>query len=255
MLFITLVSISAITTSLLSITRYLKIVRPFIKVKIYPLIIYIACNALYLMIILTRNIMFCGEGLLGTGKPYFLRFHQESWRDSTTYWIYAVAIPYFIHCMLSLVTSALAVYCLMRTSKSIITENRTKSRQSSYAIVVMNIGNSVIFLLCIATIMVRVIKPQELYLFLSMNFLKDIFSPCFLSAINPIIFYSCCSDSRRALSSYLRRTLKITKRQTLQKKDLLIQNMNVSKEEKNEIGGSSSERVQLQPIQKKSILV
>ena len=197
--FITLVSISAITTSLLSITRYLKIRRPFIKVKMYPLIIYIACNALYLLVILSRNIIFCGEGLLGTGKPYFLRFQQQSWRDASMIWIFAVAIPYFIHCLLSLVTSALTVYCLMRTSKSMITENRAKSRQSSYAIVVMNIGNSIIFILCIATIIVRVAQPKELYLFLGMNFLKDILSPCLLAALNPIIFFSCCSDSRRLI--------------------------------------------------------
>lgn len=198
---------SGITTSLLSITRYLKIARPFIKLKTYPLILYILFNTVYLTAVLSRSIIFCGEGLAGTGKPYFLRFQQQSWRDSSTGWIFAVAIPYFVHCFLSLITSALTINCLRLTAKSVITENRAKSRQSSYAIVVMNIGNSIIFFLCIGTLVLRLVRPEALYMFLKMNVLKDILSPCLLSALNPIIFYSCCSDSRQKICFSLSRNL------------------------------------------------
>jgi hypothetical protein len=40
---------------------------------------------------------------------------------------------------------------------------------------------------------------MAIYELLKINFMKDCFSPCLLSAVNPLIFYFCCKDSRDRL--------------------------------------------------------
>ena len=196
---VTVISISAILTSLLSITRYLKIIRPFTEFRIRPLLFYIALNVIFLVAVLMRNIMFCGPGHPVTGKPYWLRFQQISWRETDVTWQMAVAVPYLAHCLVSLITSLLTIYHLQKTKRSVITETRAKCRQSSWAIVLMNLGNTLFLLLMTTSIALHALKPTIIYTLLKINFMKDCLSPCFLSAINPLIFYLCCRDSRNKL--------------------------------------------------------
>ncbi|KAL5250744.1 hypothetical protein ACHWQZ_G016471 [Mnemiopsis leidyi] len=191
---ITIISISAILTSLLSITRYMKIIKPFIRFRIRPLLIYIGLNTLYLVVVLCRNIILCGPG-----ESYWLRFQQLSWRESGIAWQMPVAIPYLGHCLVSLITSTLTIYHLQRTRNSVVTETRAKCRQSSYAIVLMNLGNTLFLILITSSTVLYITNPMMIYQLLKMNFMKDCFSPCLLSAANPIIFFLCCKDSRDKL--------------------------------------------------------
>jgi len=154
-----------------------------------------------------------------------------------------------------MITSILTVYQLLRTSGSVITETRANSRQvrvpappqsychilhcssakllshvnitessralthpppqSSYAIVLMNMGNSLFLVLIILAVIKAVLQPSKIYDLLVINFLKDCFSPCLLSALNPLIFYWCCKDCQRKVYRRVQRTtIKWTRRAT-----------------------------------------
>lgn len=206
---VTVISISGIITSLLSITRYVKIIRPFVRFRIRPLLCYISANTIFLLIILTRNIIFCGQGYMDSGQPYWIRFQQISWRERNVLWQMVVAVPYLGHCLASLITSFLTIYHLRRTRRSVITETRTNCRQSSYAIVLMNLGNSLFLVFMSCAIVLHTTQTGKIYDLLKLNFLKDCFSPCFLSALNPLIYYICCRDFRSRLSKmWLRSTMR-----------------------------------------------
>ena len=114
-------------------------------------------------------------------------------------WQMAVAVPYLAHCLVSLITSSLTIYHLQRTRNSVMTETRAKCRQSSYAIVLMNLGNTLFLILITSSTVLYVTQPMMIYQLLKMNFMKDCFSPCLLSAANPLIFFLCCKDSRDKL--------------------------------------------------------
>ena len=181
---------SGMLTTLLSITRYIKIKSPFCIVNRKFILLYIAMNFIYFdvgfpVILLTSD------------ECYIDRRVGYVWHDMKKMldlWACILLAPFAIHSLVAIVTSILTVYCL-RNRSELSGTNCNKSmryqRKSCLTILILNAGNMMLFLCCVTYLFLKYLGKEndvawsnvyDLILFNLFGFI-----PIFLSALNPLI--------------------------------------------------------------------
>ena len=187
---------SGMATTLLAITRYIQIRSPFCNVRKHLVLAYAIG---YIAFLYTSYIYVFTTSDIIIWQPSV----QNAWHvvQGMDIWAIAFTIPYNIHCFLAAVTSGLTIKKLWGTDiKSNGSKRLQAQRRGSLTILIMNIGNLLVFLCTLFYMGLKMAKVNS-SLFNFLKFFTFAFLPLALSAVNPLILILRSTGFKRTMTA------------------------------------------------------
>ena len=221
--------LSSFTTTLLSVTRYFKIREPLTVIKKSWLAAYLTGSVLIVLALLLRCLL-GGNG--HHGYTAWFPYQQMAMRELNVYWHIGLAMVYIVNVLAAVVASILTVRILFSQNSEISNKYTEKrNRGSSIAILIMNIGNFVFFVILISAIVaVSVTVDSKVYNYIGSGYAKVLarkggnlifvlfcFIPDSLSVFNPIVFLYFNEHARKDASKRVTTFCRSTKTKLLGK--------------------------------------
>ncbi|KAL5267253.1 hypothetical protein ACHWQZ_G004327 [Mnemiopsis leidyi] len=201
---------SSFITSLLSVTRFIKIRDPLTDIRKSWLVAYLTGTMVLVLGLLLRCV-FKGPG--HEGQTAWFPYQQMAMRELNVRWHIGLATVYVVNVLSAVVASFLTVKILFSQNNAISNKYTEKrNRGSSISIAIMNLGNLVFFAILISSIVaVSVTVKSKMYDYIGSGYAKVLarrggnlifilfcLVPDSLSVFNPVVFLYFNKNARKS---------------------------------------------------------